>query len=523
MLIQLPPIRDHFGDLLHPISISDIHSGSRQHCYAPVKLTFERGLKRLHDLSDPCEPQTLPPLKRTRKSDFRHVDQPSSYRRIELPADIYHLIIENYWDQENICCTSRKTVCALALTCREWRAVARRHIFRSIVLRNEEELNKLVSIIRREKDISGYIWKVRLYGSLPASNDSGQDFPLKLATQDSWIYQFPSVFGSSLPSIRILELFNFAHLSPLQGDCQIFAGWVCGLATLQSVEVLNLKYCEMGPNCLTALVRAFSRLKSVGLREVDFTTPEEVTLLDVSTPTSNRPIFVCRTIASRFGLPAVIDILDRRESLVKYKLFNPCPPLQSLYIDNAYAMYKPSNLGDFVYWFDPKAVSRSLISLSIGTGVDMKSVARFLTSLGSCPSLRNVNMYVSCNADSLMRYGVDMSNLVNLKTLRLRCGMLDIAQTHATHYLLSSLPSRCLKRLIIVIQFDSYYKEVELLDEYLNSEKFETVEEFCVEFLEDDQQVSKEVIRKEIFEMFPRMMERGLLAVDEYRWPYLCY
>lgn len=306
-----------------------------------------------------------------------------------------------FWDHINIRCTSPKTLRACALTCKVWREAARHHIFRSIVLRNYGDLRALAADLVRQTDIGGWVHKIRLCGSLPPSDDEAyaEGFTQTIIDRDRWIYWFPSVFGIRPLNVKILELFNFAHLSPERKDLEAFSRWTSELSKLPSVEVLNFRQCEMAPLAMTAIVRALPRLTQVGLNEVDLTVPGTASIEDLS---SSKPFLltyvVRKEVAARKGLP-VESVAKDFDVSVKYKLLQPKRPLQSLYIDNTFGRYRMLQLSWLFGWADSADISSSLKELHLGPGIDMRSVSTFITDLGTSPSLEHLNMYVGCDTE----------------------------------------------------------------------------------------------------------------------------
>ena len=176
-----------------------------------------------------------------------------------LPLELLSAIIEQLLD-------SGPALSASALTCSTWRAAARPFVYRKIIIRTIDAMNRLAEQLNSEPQIAYWIRTLRFEGkSVPRSKFpwSGAIWKTTDMDIDTWIYPFFSVIGTGLPNVRVLELFGFQHMSLRREDCERFAQWIVQLSRLESVESLHLSRCEMPPNALTAIIRSFPRLRNV--------------------------------------------------------------------------------------------------------------------------------------------------------------------------------------------------------------------------------------------------------------------
>lgn len=189
-----------------------------------------------------------------------------------LPPELLSLIVEELWDVTTDECRWNKTLCACALVCSAWRAAARPLVFRFIVLKNSVDIHKLAQQIQHEPRIAYWIRKLRFEGkSIPKSGFLHNTDQLEVEQDiDTWMYSFFSEIGVHLPNVKSLDIFGFYHLSLHQDDCEVFARWIPQLASLSSIESLHLARCEMPPNALTAIIRAFPKFRNVAFTCVCF-------------------------------------------------------------------------------------------------------------------------------------------------------------------------------------------------------------------------------------------------------------
>ncbi|CAL1708714.1 unnamed protein product [Somion occarium] len=452
----------------------------------------------------------------------RHVETISadnskgSFKALLLPVELHDLILEQLWDDPYIECHHHDALFACAKVCSRWRAAARPHIFRSILIENERNLHRLGELVRADPRIATWMHKVCISG------DSLKEeyFPKRLREveqdRDRWIYQFPSVLGVTPPNVKILELMHFTHLSPLREDQEAFSHWIPHLAQLQSVEHLYMFRCQMSSNAMTAMVRALPRLATVLFCESDFTAPNTTCLCDKSSSegTSNSPAETSHS--SR----------DDPEVPVHYPLIYPSPALQFFAMGNDETSYPHFEFETLCDMLDPKVLSQSLISLHLGNEYDDKSLSEFLASLGLSPALEYLKICIVDDLESTIEVGKQVSSLRNLKTLRLWTPLLDHDQSDIVRQFLTFLDSPRLQTLTIIVPTQDPIGDPKVLDEYLASDKFKDLDKFSIDFMDDlrlygtmeDMEVAAQA-------MFPLMAKRGILCVEdcEMLYPYWAY
>lgn len=299
-----------------------------------------------------------------------------------LPLELHDLILEHYWDHSTISCggLGYHAVRNCRKVCSRWNAAARPHFFREIVLDDPKRLTGLISLIQDEPDIARWIRKIELRGITEPLYPFGIRQPDDVEKDhDSWLYQFPLCFSTPLPNVKILELEEFAHVSRRREDCEAFARWIPGLATLTSVEIMSMGQCEMSPNSVAAIIRAFPRLNSLKFYMVDFARPNVAVLVDKSSssPESSKSIL-------KDGSPDS----DR----VEYPLLHPSPSLHFLQARNAQDQLIDLNILRNILC--PETLSRSLHTLVLGYQVNMRSAARFISDLGVSPKLGYLQLHV---------------------------------------------------------------------------------------------------------------------------------
>lgn len=184
-----------------------------------------------------------------------------------FPPELLRLIMEQLWDDESRC---NSTLSACALTSSKFWLVVRPLLFRHIVIKGPDHIHRLIGQIRDTPEIAVWIHELQFEGKsiLPAPCLWPTD-PAKVERDsDTWIYSFFSDISCELPNVRILKLFGFQHLSQRREDLEAFAHWIPHLTSLRSIEELHIARCEMPPNALTAIVRAFPMLLHVFLARV---------------------------------------------------------------------------------------------------------------------------------------------------------------------------------------------------------------------------------------------------------------
>lgn len=331
-------------------------------------------------------------------------------KSLPLPTEIQNEILETFWDHQEIECFSPETIRACALTCKAWNKVARRHIFRVVILRSSEQLDRLKTQMLDDKQVIGWVQRVRLCGSLPPFDkaSAGKELPAGWAIQDRWLYLFPYDLSERIRdktsesyqpfNIRIFELFDFAHLSGAVEDCQWYKFWIQHLLWLESVETLYLRSCEMPANAMTALVYCFPRLRRVGLTNVDFTAKNYVPFRPISCSyASEEETLKC------FAMICARNGVDFQEALrkriprngVEYVGIHPPPKLESLYVNNYPSQYTDLNLSALSGWIFPHPTRENLRSLKISCQVELASIARLIDNLGPSPVLEHLWLWVA--------------------------------------------------------------------------------------------------------------------------------
>lgn len=131
------------------------------------------------------------------------------------------------------------------------------------------------------------------------------------------MYSFFSDIGVDLPNVKSLDLFGFYHLSLRRDDLDAFARWIPQLASLGSIESLHLSRCEMPPNALTAIIRAFPKLRNVAFTCVSFWSSNGAELAAISEPLLLGSDHLGRRIYSRvlIFLTLVLTLLLHRRKI----------------------------------------------------------------------------------------------------------------------------------------------------------------------------------------------------------------
>ncbi|CAL1708560.1 unnamed protein product [Somion occarium] len=472
-------------------------------------------------------------------------------KELLLPVELHALILEQLWDNTKVYCRDVRALCASALTCSRWRQAARPHIFRSLTLKDHARLDDLADIMSANPKVREWIRKVRLVGSWPYFDDRHSGITFEQVKQqqrgrDLWIFQFPSI---ALPNIKVLELSDFAYLSTCPDDCHAFGQWLHRLASLESIEVLNMFHCAMEQDSMSALIRAFPRLIDLtqGQRSMFFS--QDTTILGYADPMSflgeelieivvppipsvllgtvtiDHP--VTEDIVAFFGLAgdtgfplydtaySVLPAHHSASSAPVYTAIHPPAQLQHLRLDNNDG---PEAL-DFRLLISSGSVlladlSRTLKSLCIGVCVEFLSAAAFVAGLGDAPALERLELLIGQEPPFFIKNSLDISNLSKLKTLVLRFVGLNDDIINALHRKLSQLNAQHLQELVFRCDFQGDVGSVGKIRDYLATKEFEKLKVFRVEIV--NHQVPFAELRKGVEKLFPIMVERDILQVIEY-------
>ena len=302
---------------------------------------------------------------------------------------------------------------ACALTCKFWHVVARRHIFRVIVLRSWTQLQQFVSLVVGDGNIVGWVRRVRLCGSLPPIDKSsaGQVITSDWRMRDRWVYYFPYALAplrdqsstSALPfNIKILELFDFGHVTGIVEDCEWFAFWLRHLPWLENVEDLYVHSCELASNGLGAIASCFPRLRKVGLANVDVTGHNHVIMLGYSesppTETDEERLENIRLDCEVLGLD--FEVIARkfiRTNGVIYWVPYRWPRIEEVYVNHAHSEYTMLDIMTLNSWMHPPYLEKCLRRLELSPNIDIDGVADFLNTLGPSPVLEHLRMWVHCD------------------------------------------------------------------------------------------------------------------------------
>lgn len=319
-----------------------------------------------------------------------------------------------FWNHEYVECIDPETIQSCALTCKFWHAIARRHIFRAIVLKSWAQLQEFVSLVLDDKSIIRLVRRIRLWGSLPPFDKStaGQVLPPDWGVQDRWIYYFPYALASlrvcdqpnkdpQTFNVKTLELFDFGHVSGAVEDCEWFGFWIRHLPWLTNVENLYLHSCELASNALGAIVSCFPRLRRVGLTNIDLTGNNHAIMLQYSesppTDTEEQRLERLKKACKHFGLDFEMMARTRiRPNGVVYWVPHTWPQIEVLYVNQARSEYTMPDIAFFDSWLHPPSVAKSLRRLELSRKIGMGGVARLLNSLGPSPVLEHLRMWVGC-------------------------------------------------------------------------------------------------------------------------------
>ena len=196
--------------------------------------------------------------------------------------------------------------------------IVRPLLFRHIVIRSSDHIRTLAEQVRDTPKIALWINELQFEGeSIPPAPTVWLTDPSDVERdRDTWIYSFFSDIGSELPNVRILKLFGFQHLSQRREDLEAFARWIPHLTSLRTVRELRVARCEMSPNALTAIVRAFPDLLHVFLTAVCVGSPNRASLLEVK---AHLPI-VSGMFLNNCSLHAKPNLLKENMAILRLKI-----------------------------------------------------------------------------------------------------------------------------------------------------------------------------------------------------------
>ncbi|KAK7678694.1 hypothetical protein QCA50_018276 [Cerrena zonata] len=515
---KIPPKRDTSGDTSR---------NKRQH--QPVIKSKSKS-KRKHSAleSDAGDDDSLPQADNTkstikrRRLDQKLVDKaptptptptpnhkPPSWH---LPPELFYLIYDYLWDNENMECYATRTLRSCALTCSWWRDAVRPYIFRFITLDGPEDFDKFSQQIRATPEITQWVRKLRLEGrSLPwiddtrlHREDAGDDI-------DQWLYVFPTVLDAHFPCLKILELFNFSQISPRREDREAYARWIPKLTTLTSVTTLNILRCEMSANNLTALVRALPGLTRVDLVEIDITHPNFAVLHD-------GPID-----------PAA-EATGAGDQPTKYPLFYPPPILQSFRLDNSDTYYLGFDFTLVREWFRAESLAEHLKSFEVYGNVDLDSLRDVVFALGESPKLSHLQLPVGPDAYGIeceyemSELGFDLSRLTNLTSIRIvgcdgEWGHEDQVSTIRGFLDQLNAPKLRMIALTIFLEKEEDIAMIAPIDQSLVDSKFSKLEDVQIELTPTRLRgYEPDIYIQKVRRQFPLTDERGILTVINHGW-----
>lgn len=274
--------------------------------------------------------------------------------------ELHSLILDMFWEPEvdDLRVEILPTIRACTSVCRLWRAAALPHLFRSVKVRSSIELNRLASVLQGDPVIATYIRKIRLRGS-------------QRNEQDHWIYSFPSIFTTPLPSLRTLEIRSVFLVKSQQKDVRAYIDWIHTLSTLPTVRQLNLEFITMSRNAMTSLVCAFPGLTKVWLEHVDLKLTEN-------------PAPLVHDLGRMRGKRMTTRSLVDNEGPLVYTMLHSPPLIHHLRVDSFDdgARFPLETIKDWLY---PDAVSLNLSILDLMPGIEERSMARLIATVS--PSL----------------------------------------------------------------------------------------------------------------------------------------
>ena len=232
-----------------------------------------------------------------------------------LPPELLRLILEQLWEGES---PQKSTLCVFALTSLKCWVIVRPLLFRHIVIRSSDHIRTLAEQVRDTPKIALWINELQFEGeSIPPAPTVWLTDPEDVERdRDTWIYSFFSDIGSELPNVRILKLFGFQHLSQRREDLEAFARWIPHLTSLRSVRELRVARCEMSPNALTAIVRAFPDLLHIFLTSVCVGGPNRASLAEVKA----HPPIVSGMSLNNCNTHAAPNPLKEKVAMLKLKI-----------------------------------------------------------------------------------------------------------------------------------------------------------------------------------------------------------
>ncbi|KAK7679432.1 hypothetical protein QCA50_017486 [Cerrena zonata] len=487
---------------------------------------------------DESRPESTSPIKR------RRLDQPVNKAPSpipdtrtppwHLPIELLYHIYDCLWDHEHVECYSTATLRSCALTCSRWRDAVRPYIFRFITLDTPEAINRFSHQIRATPEIIQWVRKLRLVGRTLPFIDEPRWHRLDAADDiDQWLYAFPANVDAHFPCLRILELFNFAQISPRLEDREAYARWIPELTKLKSVTTLNILRCEMSANNLTALVRALPDLTTVNIVDAEFGHPNLTVLQEMPTEDSDNE-------------PTGDHIVEATEA-TKYPVFYPPPLLQSFRMDTSQAEYGL----DFTLlrgWFRPELLAKHLESFEVAGAVDSEPFYELILALGEAPNLSHIQIPVGSGTfergcihgspyaqkltvyDSVFELGIDLSRFTNLTSIRLIGRSDEWGQDEEVNNIRQFLGQLKAPKLRMVAIQSHFQKEEEIdmiasIDQSLADSKFDGLEAIRIELIVDRVKRPSQWYREKVTELLPLTAKRGILIVDYPGWdlPYLSY
>ena len=298
-----------------------------------------------------------------------------------------------------------KSLRAYALVCSWWRSAARPYIFRFLVLGGVSDFERLSAQLRETPAIAGWVQKVRLKGkTLPyslyiAQPPDPEDVQEDLDTE---LYSFPTILGLPLSNLRVLEIVGFAQASSRLEDCKAFAQWIPKLATLTHVSRLHIIRCEMTPNSLTAIVRAFPSLKDISFVIDGYFHPNSTTLTTVyDETTAELPSLGTGDTGKGVNTEAEdtkssSDESNPRKEAISYPIYHPPPRLRSFYVMRARAFgYGPFEFESIADWFRPECLNESLQSMGLSLSISSSFTDKTFKALGPSSKLRHLQVQYS--------------------------------------------------------------------------------------------------------------------------------
>ncbi|KAK7679431.1 hypothetical protein QCA50_017485 [Cerrena zonata] len=430
-----------------------------------------------------------------------------------LPIELLYQIYDYLWDHEHMECYSTATLRSCALTCSRWRDAVRPYIFRFITLDTPEVIDRFSHQIRATPEIMPWVRKLRLAGrTLPYVGDRPFHRLDAVGDIDQWLYAFPTNLDTQFPCLRILELFNFAQISPRLEDREAYARWIPELTKLKSVTTLNILRCEMSANNLTALVRALPSLAKVDLVDVSFVHPNLAVLQEISTKDSDVEPTGDLTVN-------VVETVDKDKATM-YPVFYPPPLLQSFRVENAHDDYGDFDFALMREWFRAELFAEHLRSLEVSGGVDSDSLRDLISALGNAPNLSYIQVPVGAH-EYVLESGIDLSRLTNLTSIRLIGNDGEWGQEEEVNNIRQFLDQLNAPKLRTIAINSSFEKEEEIdmiasIDQSLADSKFDEVETVRIELnvLSMLDKRSSQWVRRKLEELLPLTAKRGILIVD---------